>query len=100
MRAPMASQIPVVFLNGDWDVSTPIESMLQIAPYFPGSRTIIVHRDEHAQPSRLTRNHPEVFAALLEFFRSGKTDKLPSEITQPVPSFAVPTFPPPASSSR
>lgn len=96
LRTPAASPIPVVFLNGDWDVSTPIESMLEIAPYFRGSRTVIVHRDEHAQPSRLTRNHPEVFAAILEFFRSGKTDKLPSEITQAVPSFVVPAFPPPA----
>ncbi|WP_437659200.1 hypothetical protein [Sorangium sp. So ce1182] len=29
MRAPSTSQIPVLFLNGDWDVSTPVENVLQ-----------------------------------------------------------------------
>lgn len=95
MRAPSTSQIRVLFLNGDWDVSTPVENMLQIAPYFPNSHTTIVHRGEHAMPSRLTRNHPAVFDAILEFFRSGGAAKLPAEITLPAPTFTVPAFPPP-----
>lgn len=96
LRTPVRTTTPVVFLNGDWDVSTPIENMLAIAPYFPASRTIVVHRGAHATPKRLTRFQPAVFAALVEFFRTGATTQLPSEIALPLPTFEVPAFPPPA----
>ena len=98
LRAPVQSPIPVVFLNGDWDTSTPIENMLHIAAYFPNGRAVVVHRGEHAAPTRLTRESPAAFAAILEFFRTGRTAQLPSEITLRPPTFTRPDFPPPTRS--
>jgi pimeloyl-ACP methyl ester carboxylesterase len=96
LRMPAPTAIPTVFVQGDWDTSTPIENLADITPAFPASHTIVVHRGEHAQPSRLTRDHPAVFAAIVEFFRTGATAGLPDEIALPVPAFVVPSFPPPA----
>lgn len=95
LRTPVMSPIPVLFMSGDWDTSTPIENLLEIAPYFPNGHTIVVHREGHNGPTWLTRNHPAVFSALVEFFRSGATAGLPAEISNPPPVFAVPGFPPP-----
>jgi pimeloyl-ACP methyl ester carboxylesterase len=95
LRTPVSSTIPVLFLNGDWDVSTPIENMLAIAPYFPAGRTMIVHRGSHDQASYLTRQSPEAFAAILEFLRTGSLAHVPSEITLTSPTWKVPAFPPP-----
>lgn len=96
LRAPAIQQTPVVFISGDWDTSTPIENMLGIAPYFPRGRTIVVRREEHAPPHRMTRKHPAVFAALLEFLRTGATADLPVEFTVTPDPFTTPRFPPPA----
>lgn len=95
LRTPIRSAIPVVFVQGDWDTSTPVDNTLAIAPYFTAGRTVIVHRGVHEATSRLLRSAPDAFAALLEFFRTGDTARLPSEATLPVPAFAVPSFPPP-----
>jgi len=95
LRTPQQSSIPVVFVNGDWDINTPVENMLQIAPYFSHSHTIVVHRTEHAGPFYLARNHPAVISGIVEFFRSGSMAGLPAEIDHPAPKFAVPAFPPP-----
>jgi len=94
-RTPSRSLIPVVFVSGDWDTSTPVENMLGLAPYFPNSHTIVVHRGEHDQLSYQTRTDPAAFAAVLAFLGSGATAKLPVEVTLPVPSFTVPSFPAP-----
>lgn len=95
LRTPIQSPIPVVLVHGDWDTSTPVENTLALAPYFPAGHTMIVHRGVHALASRLTAAHPDAFAALLAFLRTGATAQIPSEITLPVPAFALPDFPPP-----
>ena len=100
LRTPQQSSIPVLFVSGDWDINTPVENMLQIAPYFPNSHTIVVHRTEHAGPFYLARNHPAVIDGFVEFFRSGSTAGLPTEISHPPPKFAVPTFSPPPRRGR
>jgi pimeloyl-ACP methyl ester carboxylesterase len=90
LRAPVRSTIPVVFANGDWDTSTPVENMLAIAPFFPNSRSIVVHRGEHDQLSYVTRADPAAFAAILAFLGTGDTSKVPVEVTAPAPTFATP----------
>ena len=78
-RNPVESPIPVVFLHGDWDVYTPIENTLEIAPYFPNSHFLKVERGGHAPWLQLD-NHPEVYAGLLNFAETGSTDDIPEAI--------------------
>lgn len=95
LRTPTPSPIPVLLINGDWDASTPIENTLQILPYFPQGRAIVVHRGQHLGPFRLIQGPPEVVAAAHEFLRSGDMRGLPAELTLPALTFERPGFDPP-----
>jgi pimeloyl-ACP methyl ester carboxylesterase len=99
-RTPVLSDVPVVFVHGDWDTSTPVENLLEVAPYFPKGRTILVEHGEHGALPAVLQQRPAVRAALLEFLKTGTTEKLPARISLPVPKFAVPNFPPPASTEN
>lgn len=94
-RRPVQSPIPVVFIQGDWDTSTPMENMLGAMPYFPNSRAILVHRAGHQSRAALFAPEPKVLAALVGFLRTGEVRDLPSEVSLPAPRFSLPTAPPP-----
>jgi pimeloyl-ACP methyl ester carboxylesterase len=100
LRVPVESAIPVVFVNGDWDTSTPVENTLGLLPYFPNGRAILVHRAGHDGAFYQLREEPAVRKALYEFLKTGKKVSLPLEVTLPVPSFPLPPFAPPARSDR
>jgi pimeloyl-ACP methyl ester carboxylesterase len=99
-RAEVVSRIPVVFAQGDWDTSTPVENALNIAPYFPNGRLMIATHGGHGVIEPIAENLPDVFETLLEFLRTGSTANLPGRVTLPAPKFAAPDFPPPAANAR
>lgn len=98
-RAEVVSRIPVVFAQGDWDTSTPIENALNVAPFFPNGRLLIAVHGGHGVIEPIAQHLPEVMAALIEFLQTGNMANLPSRVTLPVPKFGVPDFPPPGSKS-
>jgi pimeloyl-ACP methyl ester carboxylesterase len=96
-RTEVVSRIPVVFTHGDWDTSTPVENTLNVAPYFPNGRVLIAVHGGHGVLEPIAEHLPDVFAVLLEFLQTGSMANVPARVTLPVPKFAVPDFPPPAS---
>jgi pimeloyl-ACP methyl ester carboxylesterase len=94
-RNEIVNQIPVVFVEGDWDTSTPIENTLGVAPYFPNGHVLIVEHGKHSALKRIVEDAPEIVTALMEFVRTGRTSSLPTRMTLPVPKFELPKFPPP-----
>lgn len=93
LRRPVKCDIPVVFVNGDWDTNTPIENMQEIAPFFPNSHSMTVHRAGHGTIEYMPRENPKVLSQLMTFLRTGLMDSLPREITfKPYRSFRPPTF--------
>jgi len=94
-RNEIISHIPVVFVEGDWDTSTPIENTLSVAPYFMNGKVVIVEHGKHFALKQMVDDAPGIVLALLEFLRSGKTTQLPPRLTLPVPKFQAPKFPPP-----
>jgi pimeloyl-ACP methyl ester carboxylesterase len=85
LRTPMPSFIPVLFIAGDWDTSTPIENTRRIAPYFLNSRTLYVHRGTHGARSDIERTRPDVMAPILTFLKTGDTSQLPTKVELPAP---------------
>lgn len=79
-RKPIQSDIPVLFIHGDWDRSTPIENTLFIAPWFTMSHTLLVKRGGHS-PLLQMQDHPKVLDAILNFAVTGDTNTLPDSIT-------------------
>jgi pimeloyl-ACP methyl ester carboxylesterase len=94
-RNEIVNNIPVVFVEGDWDTSTPIENVLSVAPYFLNGRVLIVEHGKHAALKRIVEDAPEIVTDLIEFVRTGSTARLPTRMTLPVPKFEAPRFPPP-----
>jgi pimeloyl-ACP methyl ester carboxylesterase len=100
VRQPVVSTIPVVFVHGDWDTSTPIENTLGLLPYFPNGHAILVHRAGHDGTFYQLRDEPAVKQAVYTFLRTGRMDGLPVEASAPLPTFAVPSFAAPAKDVR
>jgi pimeloyl-ACP methyl ester carboxylesterase len=99
VRKPVVTDIPVVFIHGDWDTSTPMENTLGLLPYFPKGHAILVHRGSHDGAFYQLRNEPAAKQAVYGFLATGETSGLPLEVTLPVPDFEVPSFAPPTSAS-
>jgi len=95
VRLPRVSPIPVVFVHGDWDTSTPIENTLGLLPYFPNGHAILVHRAGHDGAFYQLRESAAAKEAVHDFLRTGETGALPTDVSLTVPKFEVPSFPPP-----
>jgi pimeloyl-ACP methyl ester carboxylesterase len=99
-RTDVVSTIPVVFAQGDWDTSTPVENTLNVAPFFPNGRVLIAAHGGHGVLNPIAEHLPDVMSVLLEFLRTGNSANVPSRVTLPVPKFTVPDFPPPAEKQK
>ena len=95
VRKPVPSDIPIVFVHGDWDTSTPIDNTLGLLPYFRNGHAILVHRGGHDGTMYQLRDAPAAKQAVYEFLKTGRKDGLPTEATLPLPKFELPGFPPP-----
>jgi pimeloyl-ACP methyl ester carboxylesterase len=95
-RAPSQSDIPVLFVHGDWDTSTPIENTLGMLPYFSKRHAIVVHRGGHGAYAALLQQLPKVKTQVLSFLRSGQLAQLPVNVELSTPKFQRPDFPAPA----
>src|SRR4030095_1587749 len=88
-RNEIVNHIPVVFVEGDWDTSTPIENTLRVAPFFLNGRVLIVEHGKHSALKRIVEDAPGIITALMEFVRTGNAAKLPTRMTLPVPTVEV-----------
>jgi len=97
-RNPVRCDVPVVFVNGDWDTKTPIENMYEIAPYFSNSKQVVVHQAGHGTIKLSTKEqHPELIERLTNFLETGQRKGLPESVTvRPYRSFRIPNFEPPS----
>jgi pimeloyl-ACP methyl ester carboxylesterase len=93
-RVAIKNPIPIIFAQGDWDTSTPVENTLDIVKSFPNGRVIIAEHGGHGVLEPIAQRFPKVWEDMLEFLRTGKMPNLPERVTLPIPGFAVPGFPP------
>lgn len=89
-RLPVRDETPVLFVQGDWDANTPVENLLDLLPWLPNGRALIVHRGQHNGPMPLLRDHPATAAAVLRFLREGRMEGVPSRVEAAPVSFALP----------
>jgi len=95
-RRPVRDTTPILFVQGDWDPSTPIENTLAMLPWFPNARMMILHRAQHGGTFQWLRTRPELAAKAYEFLRSGSLEDLPSQADLDPVTFARPEAPPPS----
>ena len=95
VRLPRVSPIPVVFVHGDWDTSTPIENTHALLPYVPNGHAILVHRAGHDGAFYQLRDSVGAKQAILDFLRTGEMGSLPTDAWLSAPKFEIPGFPAP-----
>jgi pimeloyl-ACP methyl ester carboxylesterase len=96
LRTPVQSKVPVLFVHGDWDTSTPLENPLGLLPYFPNGRMLVIHRGEHSARSVAFDQQAPLFEAGLVFLATGDASRVPAQAELPPPAFTRPAFAPPA----
>lgn len=94
-RTPVQTPIPVLFMHGDWDASTPLINSLDIAKSFPKGRVVIIERGGHVTMEQFAVRYPREFSQVLDFLRTGDMPNLPERMPLPASKFTVPDFPPP-----
>jgi len=87
-RLPVRDETPILFVQGDWDANTPVENLVDVLPWFPNARALIVHRGQHN--GRLLRDHPDLDAATMRFLRDGTMPALPGRVDAAPVKFALP----------
>jgi pimeloyl-ACP methyl ester carboxylesterase len=90
------TQIPVLFIEGDWDFQTPLENTLEIAKSFPKGRVVIGEQGGHGILEPFAQRYPKEWAQVMDFLRKGDMPNLPERMMLPTPKFTVPDFPAPA----
>jgi len=95
IRTPITNPIPVVFAQGDWDTSTPLENTLDIAPFFPNRHVLVARHGGHGVFPPIAQHAPEIMDKIVEFLRTGSMTGIPTQIDLPIPTFDRPDFPPP-----
>jgi pimeloyl-ACP methyl ester carboxylesterase len=89
-RRPVRDLTPVLFVQGDWDPSTPMENTLAMLPWFPNARMMILHRAQHGGTFQWLRTRPDLAAKVYDFLRTGDVGDLPSEASLDSVAFEKP----------
>jgi pimeloyl-ACP methyl ester carboxylesterase len=91
LRKPVKSDIPVVFLQGDWDLNTPVENTYEIAPYFPNSHVLIAENGGHGVFGAIKKEHEAVWFEVKEFLKTGDMEGIERKVkVKPAFSFSAP----------
>ena len=77
-RKPIESDVPVLFIHGDWDLQTPIENTHEIAKYFKNRHVIVVGGGTHY--NLMSRKLIETMDG---FLRNGSLESLPAYCAGP-----------------
>lgn len=90
-RQPVQDFTPVLFVQGDWDPSTPMENTLAMLPWLPNARMLILHRGQHGGTFQLLRARPALAARVYAFLRDGSLEGLPTRAELDPVAFLAPT---------
>ena len=89
-RQNFDTEIPTVIVHGNWDLSTPLENALELAPHFKNGKLIIVQRGTHGALREALRASDEFREALLEWFATGDMSGLPDGVELPAVDWVTP----------
>ena len=84
-RAPLTSDVPVLFVSGSIDGRTPPSNAAEVAAGFSNARQLLVERAGHDELA----TDPRIVDAILRFLR-GEAN-VPDRIVLPALRFRIPT---------
>lgn len=81
---------PVLMIQGDLDMNTPIENARHVEPFMQTGHLLHVKGGTHLAIYEAMQYVPEVRRELLDFLRGGEFGEMPAVIELEVPDFEVP----------
>lgn len=91
-RQNFDTQIPTIIVQGDYDVSTPLDNALELAPFFKKGKLIVVHGGSHPALDDAMDAFPEFAKAVMSFAVGGDTTALPAEVQLPPIQWVIPSL--------
>lgn len=89
-RTYFDTNIPTVFVQGDWDTSTPIENAWELAPHFKNLHFVLVKGGSHGSLAEAVSVSKEFQREMVEWFATGDTNGLHKEVVLPAVNWVVP----------
>ena len=89
-RKNFETEIPTVIVHGTWDVNTPLENALELAPYFKNGKLILINGGSHDALYEAIEADESFRDALMNFVKTEDTSALPKEVNLPPIDWVVP----------
>jgi pimeloyl-ACP methyl ester carboxylesterase len=89
-RKNFETAIPTVIVYGTWDVSTPQENALELAPFFKTHALVKVNGGSHGSLEDAMRASASFRSAVMNFARTGDMSDVPAQVDLPAVEWAVP----------
>ena len=89
-RENFDSEIPTLLVNGTWDVNTPIENAIELAPHFKNGKLVTIVRGSHAALREAAELSPTFNRGLLRFLRTADHSTVPARVVLPTVEWVVP----------
>lgn len=87
------TDVPTVFVHGNWDTSTPLENARELEPHFNNLTFILVEYGSHGSLWEAMNAFPEFKDQVVTFFATGDMTSLPDRVTLPPIEWRVPETP-------
>jgi pimeloyl-ACP methyl ester carboxylesterase len=89
-RKNFETSIPTVITYGTWDVSTPQENALELAPFFKKSTLVKVVGGSHGSLEDAMKASESFRRAVMKFAQTGDMSDVPAQVDLPAIEWVVP----------
>ena len=89
-RQNFDTEIPTIIVHGDWDLSTPLENALELAPHFKNGKMVLVKRGSHGALRQAIEEIEGFKEALASFLATGDMSGIPETVELPKLDWVVP----------
>lgn len=89
-RQNFISQIPTVIVQGTYDLATPYENAIELAPFFTNATLVTVNRGPHWAVGRAMAHSSAFSRDIYGFLATGKYEQLPKQIDLPTLQWYLP----------
>ncbi len=91
-RKNFETTIPTLITYGTWDVSTPQENALELAPFFKKSKLVKVVGGSHGSLDDAMKASDDFRRAVMTFAQTGDMSGVPAQVDLPAIEWVVPTI--------
>ncbi|MEM9657010.1 MAG: alpha/beta hydrolase, partial [Planctomycetota bacterium] len=82
-RLGFETSVPTLLVQGTWDVNTPLENALELAPQFTQGRLVLVEGGSHAALREAARLSDDFRNGLTAFLKSGDLSRMSHKVRLP-----------------